>query len=131
MSWYWHDITDKDSARYATDSAVWVSYLIAIVSGLIATFSLLLRRRIAGMNGWGLIDAGLFLIVAWRIAALSRTWAVFGLLLFAIEASVATLERIRTSSLTPPILAIIFLTTYINAVRGAFAFRRYTKLEPH
>ena len=131
MSWYWHDITDKDSARYATHPAVWVSYMIAIVSGLIAIFSLVLRRPIAGMNGWALIDAGLFLIVAWRIAALSRTWAVFGLLLFAIEASVATLERIRTSSLTPPILAIIFLTTYINAVRGAFAFRRYTKLEPH
>lgn len=129
MSWYWHEIGDKESARYAAHPAVWVSYLIAVAGGLVGVFSLIFREPIAGMNGWALLDAFLFLIVGWRIAHLSRFWAVAGLFLMAFEIIVATLERLRQPNVAVPIVSIIFLTTYINAVRGAFAYRRYVKFD--
>ena len=130
MSWYWHQISDEDSARYATHPAVWVSYFIAVTSASVGVLSILLRRPIAGLNGWALVDAILFLIVGWRIALLSRTWAVIGLSLFLLEVITSFVDRMKTANLAPPIIAIIFVTTYINAVRGAFAYHKYLKVGP-
>ena len=129
MSWYWHDISDKDSVRYATYPAVWVGYWIAVAGGLVGVFSLVLRKPIAGMSGWTVVDASLFAIVGWRIAHLSRAWSVVGLFLILLETVFATLEMLPEKAIVAPIMFIIFLTTYINAVRGAFAHHKYLKLQ--
>jgi hypothetical protein len=42
MSWYWDEIGDRHSAKYATTTAVWISYLIAAANGPIAALSLTL-----------------------------------------------------------------------------------------
>jgi hypothetical protein len=44
MSSYWNEIGDTYSAQYATTTAVWVSYLIALVTGLIGILSLAYRK---------------------------------------------------------------------------------------
>jgi hypothetical protein len=76
MSWYWNEIGDKYSAQYATTTAVWISYLIALATGLIGILSLAYRKPILGLDGWALPGAGLFAV--WQIARLSRAWAVIG-----------------------------------------------------
>ena len=129
MSWYWNEIGDKYSAKYATTTAVWISYLIATVNGLIAVLSLAYHKPIIGLNGWALLDAGLFAVVGWRIGRLSRAWAVVGLSLYLLEALISIGTRgFAVSGLGPGILAIVFLIAYVNALRGTFAYHKYVKL---
>jgi hypothetical protein len=44
MSWYWKEIGDRYSATYATTTAVWITYLIALATGLIGILGLAYRR---------------------------------------------------------------------------------------
>ena len=125
MSWYWKEVDNKDSAQDATRFAVGASYFIAGVTGLLAIFSIVYGKSILGINAWSLIDAGLFAIIGWRISRLSRAWAVVGLCLYVFEAIISIGQR----GLGVGVLTIIFIIAYVNAVRGAFAYHRLTKLE--
>ncbi|MGB6630131.1 MAG: hypothetical protein WBE52_02750, partial [Terriglobales bacterium] len=89
MSWYWNEIGDTYSAKYATTTAVWISYLIAAVNGIIAILSLAYHKPTLGINGWGLLNAALFAVVGWGIGRLSRAWAVVGLSLYLLEVLIA------------------------------------------
>ena len=130
MSWYWNEIGDKDSARYATTTAVWISYLIAAVNGLIAVLSLAYHKPIIGLNGWALLDAFLFTVIGWQIARLSRTWAVVGLSVYLLEVLISIGTRgFAVSGFGPGIVAIVFLIAYLNALRGTFAYHKYVKLQ--
>ncbi len=129
MSWYWNEIGDKYSAKYATTTAVWISYLIAAADALMAILSLAYHRPIIGLNGWALLDAGLFAVVGWRIGRLSRAWAVVGLSLYLLEALASIRTRgFAVGSLGPGMVAIVFLIAYLNALRGTFAYHKYVKL---
>jgi hypothetical protein len=130
VSWYWNEIGDKRSAQYATTTAVWISYLIATVSALVAILSLAYRKPTLGLNGWALVEAGLFAVVGWGIAHLSRVWAVVGFSLYLLEASVSIGTRgLAVDALTSGIMAILFLIVYLNALRGTFAYHRYERLQ--
>lgn len=131
MSWYWNEISDKDSAKYATTTAVWISYLFAVVAVLIAILSLAHHEPIDGMNaGWALVDAGLFAFIGWRISRLSRAGAVVGLCFYLLEWLISIGTRAFTVGDVPRgLLAIMFLTVYINALRGTFAYHKHIKLQ--
>jgi hypothetical protein len=130
MSWYWNEISDKNSARYATTTAVWISYLNAVVSGLIGALSLAYHKPVVGLNGWALLDASLFAVVGWRIARLSRAWAVVGLFLYLLEVLFSIENHgIAVYGLGPGILYVVFLVVYVNALRGTFAYHKYVKLD--
>jgi len=120
MAWYWPKIQDETSAEAAVKPAVGVSAFVAAVSGLIAVLSIAYRKPILGINGWSLVDALLFVVIAWRIGKMSRAWAVVGLLMYLVEVG---------SSGALGVLTITFILTYINAIRGAFAYHRYRKAE--
>jgi hypothetical protein len=131
MSWYWHEIGNEESARYATTPAVWVSYLIAGLTGLIAIVCLIFRKPILGANSWALVDYGLFAIIGWRIACLSHTWAVVGLSAYLVEALVSFATRsFSAGAVAPCIMALVFLAAYVNALRGTVAYHKYLKLRP-
>ena len=132
MSWYWNEIGDKDSAKCATTTAVRISYLFAVVAVLIAILSLAYHEPIYGMNGgWALLDAGLFAVIGWRISRLSRAWAVVGLCFYLLEWLTSIGTRAFTVGDVPRgIVAITFLTVYINALRGTFAYHKHVKLQP-
>ncbi len=126
MAWYWPTIEDESSAEHATKAAVGVSGFIAAVTGLAAVLSIVYHKPILGLDGWGLIDAVIFGLIAWRISKVSRTWAVLGLLMYLLEVG----YKLATNpSGALGILTIIFILTYINAIRGAFAYHRYRKAE--
>jgi len=126
VAWYWPTIEDEISAEHATKAAIGVSGFIAAVTGLAAVLSMIYHKPILGLDGWGLIDAVIFGLIAWRISKVSRTWAVLGLLMYLLEVG----YKLATNpSGALGVLTIIFILTYINAIRGAFAYHRYRKAE--
>jgi len=126
MAWYWPTIEDESSAEHATKAAVGVSGFIAAVTALAAVLSIVYHKPILGLDGWGLIDALIFALIAWRISKASRTWAVLGLLMYLVEVG----YKLATNpSGARGVLTIIFILAYINAIRGAFAYHRYRKAQ--
>jgi hypothetical protein len=127
MAWYWATIEDESSAEHATKAAIWVSGFIAAVTALGAILSIAYHKPIIGLDGWSLVDAGIFALIAWRISRVSRAGAIVGLLMYLLEVG----YKFTTSpSGTLGILSFIFiLSSYINAIRGAFAYHRYRKAE--
>ena len=129
MSWYWNKITDNDSSRYATTTAVWVSYFLAVVSASLAIASFV-RHEFSYeiFVGLALVNAVLFAGLGWWIGRLSRAGVVFGLSLYLLEWLVAVFgHRFSVSDIAPNILGIIFLAAYINALRGAFSYRKWSR----
>jgi len=125
MSWYWNNITDRDSARYATTTAVWVSYFLAVLSALLAIVRFV--RHEFGYEilvGLALVNAVLFAGTGWGIGRLSRAGVVFGLSLYLEWLASVFSHRFTVSDIAPNILGIIFLAAYINALRGVFAYRK-------
>ena len=70
------------------------------------------------------MDAVLFVVIAWRINKMSRTWAVLGFLIYFLEVAfnIATNKAGAIGVLT-----VIFVLAYIGAIRGTFAFHRYRR----
>jgi hypothetical protein len=126
MAWYWPTIEEESSAQHATKAAVGVSGFIAALTALIAVLSIFYHKPIVGLDGWALIDAAIFALIAWRISKMSRAWAVVGLLMYLLEVGYKLLTN---PSGALGVLTIIFVLTYINAIRGAFAYHRYRKAE--
>jgi len=126
MAWYWPTIEDDSSAEHATKAAVGVSGFIACVTALVAVLSIVYHKPIIGLDGWGLVDAVIFAVIAWRISKVSRAWAIVGLLMYLLEVG----YKLATNpSGALGILTIIFILAYISAIRGAFAYHRYRKAE--
>jgi hypothetical protein len=127
MSWYWNEIGGEISARYATSTAVWVSYLLAagsLLRTIVGTF-----HHDAAISIAFLLQAGLFLIIGIQISRLSRSWALCGLFIYVLDALIGIVDRGSASgSLAASIVAVIFAITYVNAVRGAFAYHKYLAL---
>src|SRR5215471_13923894 len=122
MAWYWPKIEDESSAESATKSAVGVSCFVGAVSSVVAIISIASRRPIFGFDGWSLVDGILFFVIAWRIHRMSRIWAVLGLVIYLGEI-VSNLASGAHGSVG--VLTIVFVLTYISAIRGAFTFHKY------
>ena len=126
MAWYWPTIEDESSAEHATKAAAGVSGFIAAVTALIAILSIVYRKPMLGLDAWGLIDAVIFALIAWRISKVSRAWAIVGLLMYLLEVGY---KLVTNPSGALGVLTIIFILTYINAIRGAFAYHRFRRAE--
>lgn len=122
MAWYWPSTEDRSSAEAAVKPAVGVSSFIAAVSGLIAILSIIYQKPIFGFNGWSLVDALLFGVIAWRIRRMSRAWAVAGLLIYLFEVGFNITDR-KPGALG--VVTVVFILTYVGAIRGAFAYHRF------
>jgi hypothetical protein len=125
MAWYWPRIDDQGSAEGATKPAVGTSAFVAAVTGLLAVLSIVYHRPIFGLTGGSIVDALLFVVIAWRIKKMSRTWAVLGLLIYLLEIgfNLASSENGAIG-----IVGVAFILTYVGAVRGTFAFHRYRRM---
>ena len=126
MAWYWPTIEDESSAQHATKAAVGVCGFIAAVTALIAILSIVYRKPMLGLDAWGLIDAVIFALIAWRISKVSRAWAIVGSLMYLLEVGY---KLVMNPSGALGVLTIIFILTYINAIRGAFAHHRFRRAE--
>jgi hypothetical protein len=122
MSWYWKQIEDKDTAEDATKAAIGISYFVAALTALFAVLSLVYQKPIFGLDAWSFVDAILFAVIGWRMGKMSRGWSVVGVVLYVFEAFFS----LATKAGGIGVLTIVFILAYINAVRGTFAYHRYT-----
>src|ERR1700693_4444542 len=131
MAWHWPKIEDDKTAQDAALQGWGVCLFFSAVTGVAASLSILYQKPVLGIDGWALFDAGLFALVSWRVYKMSRPWAVFGLLLYLAEVSVRIAKYFGSSGTgsIPPfsIVAIVFTLAFVNAVRGTFAFHRFSK----
>src|SRR5271168_1749907 len=109
MAWYWPTIEDESSAETAVKPAVGVSGFIAALTGIFAILSIVYHEPIFGLNGFSLLDSLLFVLVAWRIKKMSRTWAVIGLLLYLIEVGYNVATN-RNGAIG--VIAVVFILIY-------------------
>ncbi len=109
-----------------------VGLFITGVTGLAATLSIIYHKPFLGIDGGALVDAALFALVSWRIYKMSRPWAIVGLLLYLAEVAWRIAKHVGSSDagfsagFTP--VALVFVLAFVNAVRGTFAFHRFSKV---
>jgi hypothetical protein len=123
-NWAWPEIIDEDSARDAAHMAGGWAGIVAGLTAVFAILSMIGGPRIMGMNGFSLLDAALFALVAWQTWRGSRAFAVTGLALYGLEVLYGVVTH-------PPgigILTIIILLALVNGVRGTFGLHKYEQI---
>ena len=78
------------------------------------------------IDGWALVDAVIFAIVAWGIYQMSRVAAVAGLVIYILEKvymQVALGMRMGIGTL----MVVVLILAFINGIRGTFAYHRLRK----
>jgi hypothetical protein len=123
----WSKITDAKTARDAAMQGVGACVFVAAVTGLMAILSIVLKHPVLGIDGLGLVDAGLFGVIAWRTYRMSRPWALIGLLLYVVEAAI----RVKNGfvSIGGLVVAFVIISGFSNGVRGVFGFHRFGQVD--
>jgi hypothetical protein len=124
FGWLWPAITNEVEAKKAAKSGAHVAVLIAILNSAVSLVAIVTKEPFLGMDGWGLTDALLFAVIAWRIYKFSFPWAIVGLLLYLAEICW------RWTTFSPPpgpgiIITSLIILALIAGVRGtAFLSKR-------
>lgn len=120
--WYWPTFGNIADAEQASNQGFWAAVFCAVVTAVVATISLLSNHTVMGINAFAYADVLFLAIIAWRIRARSRVFAVIGLALFVFE-------KIFQFATQPQayfgiFMAVVLLFCFINGVRGTFAYHR-------
>ncbi|WP_130618432.1 hypothetical protein [Dyella amyloliquefaciens] len=121
--WYWPEIGNLADAEQASNQGFWAAVVCAVVTVLIATVAITAGKSIAGIDATAYADAAAFAVIAWRIRARSKSFAVIGLVLFLIEKII----QFATQPLNLGfgiVVAVCLLLAFITGVRGTFAYHR-------
>ncbi len=120
---FWPSITNEEEAEKAARSGGYAAAIVAVLTSSIAFLAIGMKESILGMDGWGLVDAFLFAVIAWRVFKLSFPWAVFGLVFYCAEMYWKWSNGgFRGGNVVLPVLIILWL---IAGVRGtAFLSKR-------
>lgn len=121
--WYWPEIGNLADAEQASNQGFWAAVVCAVVTVLIATIAVASGKTIAGIGATAYADAVVFAVIAWRIRARSKSFAVIGLVLFAVEKII----QFATQPLSLGfgiVVAACLLLAFITGVRGTFAYHR-------
>jgi hypothetical protein len=120
---FWPQIGNLEQALRASDMGFAASLMIAAVTTVVATISVVQGTAILGINATGYFDAGLFGLIAWGIRCRSRAAAVAGLSLFVLEKTYqfATQPKWWMGLM----VTFLLLASFVSGVRGTFAYRRF------
>ena len=126
LGWIWPRISDKATARNAIKGGFWAAIFIVVVDVAIGMYSLMSHEKFDGhYDAWVLVDGALFGVIAWRMWKNSRPWAVVGLVLMGLE----IVDKLQNATSTFGVITVLLLLAFINAVRGTFAFHKYSAAE--
>ncbi len=81
----WPVITNEEEAQKFAKSGAYAAATVAVLTSAISLIALGAKKPVLGMDGWGIVDALLFAVIAWRMFKFSFPWAVVGLLLYCAE----------------------------------------------
>ncbi|MGP8175059.1 MAG: hypothetical protein ACLP7O_11005 [Terracidiphilus sp.] len=113
------EITSRESAIQVTRQGVLAAALSCAIT---AVFSVL---SAGGFNPHNLLDAVVFLVVAWRIYRLSLSWSIFGLIWFLIEKIDQLFDNTRIGpNVFGWIIAAAFVMCYVNSIRATWFLRK-------
>jgi hypothetical protein len=122
-------IVTLSDAQSTGRQGTWAACFIAGIMSLVALASILERLpEDFPRDGWALIDAAIFGLIAWGIYRMSRVAAVAGLVLYIIE-RIAMHIVLGKSHISGIFVTVLFLFAFINAVRGTFAYHRMRNAE--
>jgi len=125
--WYWPNITDVESAKAAVQIAFWAAIIIASLTAVLATISLITKQSVATINAWAYSDSVIMFFLAWRIKKMSRVFSVIALLLFVIGKGISV--QAQTPEVLGIVIALVIVLMLINGVRGTFAHHKYITTE--
>ena len=120
---YWPEIGNLADAEQASNQGFWAAVVCAVITALFATIAATSGNAVAGIGPVAYADAVVFAVIAWRIRARSKSFAVIGLVLFVIE----KIFQLATQPLSLGfgiLVAIALLLAFITGVRGTFAYHR-------
>src|SRR5271170_5210149 len=83
--WLWPSIANPSDAENAAKIGAGAALFIAVLTCGLAIAALINGRPQFGVDGFGLVDASLFALVAWRVRNHSFAWAMAGLVLYLFE----------------------------------------------
>lgn len=86
-NWLWPVVTNEEEAKKAAKRGAYAATLVAVLTAAVALIAIGAKGPIMGMDGWAMLDALLFALIAWKIFKLSFPWAIVGLLLYLAEVS--------------------------------------------
>lgn len=122
---WWPDVSTPIAARSARMYGVWAALFSAIVTALLASWSLGSGKAALGfIDAWAFLDVAIFAAIAFGIYKESRFAAVSGLVIFLGE----KLYQISITTITPMsgiVMAFILGMCYVAAIRGTYALRRF------
>ncbi|PWT92000.1 MAG: hypothetical protein C5B54_04280 [Acidobacteria bacterium] len=114
-----------EHAQKAARQGFWCAVFVSAVTAVVSLLAILVQQSILGYDGWNLIDALIFALVAWGIRGFSRFWAWIGLLLWSVGLIQKVLDLFNGSSFrTLSFVSVIILLGLISGVRGTAAYRK-------
>jgi hypothetical protein len=117
---FWPSIENPERAVTVMHYGAGFAAFSALVTAGISIAAIYLDHPIVGIDGWALVDAGLYSIIAWRVYRLSLPWSIAGLIMFTFERLFGLMQHLNLGAI---IFTIFFFPYYLNAVRGALYLR--------
>jgi len=111
-------------AQKVARQGTWAACFVAGMTTLFAVASIAgVLSKDFPIDGWALVDAAIFGIIAWGIYQMSRVAAVAGLVIYCLE-KIYMQSVMGTKFASGLIVAVIIILAFINAIRGTFAYHR-------
>jgi hypothetical protein len=121
---WWPTLDDVAGAKATARQAAWFAVFVGSVTALIAVLNLTkVLDNFMGLDAWAFIDAGAFFLLSIFMFRMSRIAFVLALALYLAERAMLLASGEGGNLL----VAIAFILIYVNGVRGAFAWRRFTR----
>lgn len=121
---FWPEITDVRSASGLARQGTWAALFVCGGSIVLGLLPLLDEPRRTGPDSVTVVSGLVFGVIAIGIWLRLRTAAVLGLLLFTAGSAITALSRVGPWN---PLLAFFLFLSFVNSVRGTFAWRRYLR----
>ncbi|HTP69110.1 MAG TPA: hypothetical protein VMJ35_09425 [Dongiaceae bacterium] len=120
-NWFWPDVSTLEGAKEAARIGMWYAVFVAGVTTLFVLLAIF-GVSLMGTKPAALVDALLFVGVAYGLFRNSRFAAVAGLVLFVFE---KVYMLVKTGSvLSVGVLGVIITLGFVNSVRGTFAYAK-------
>ena len=124
FNWIWPVITNEDEAKNAAKSGGVGALFVTVCTGGIAIVAISTGRSYAGIDGYGLVDASLFALIAWRLFRYSFAWAVFGLVMMFAE----LFWKLSNDPKSAGVITVIITLSLVASVRGTYFLRNKRKV---
>jgi len=119
---FWPSVDTVDDANWAIRQAMIAAIAVAVLTFIVSALAIagVSFVKTFGVDGWSMIDAGLFAVVAFFLHRKSRIAAWAGLALYVGE----RVFQWATVGPKGPVMAVVFVLAFIGGVRGTQALSR-------